>query len=79
MHLWRLIKEYLRRQKQGYILCKILWPGGGGNGAGEKNEKWGSGEKNEKEGKRGKEKEEKEKGERDFLLILCTLLLIIVY
>ena len=35
--------------------------------------------KNEKEGKRGKEKEEKEKGGRDFLLILCTLLLIIVY
>ena len=35
-------------------------------------------EKGEKE-KRGKEKEEKEKGERDFLLILCTLLLIIVY
>ena len=39
---------------------------GGGNGAGEKNEKWGSGEQNEKEGKRGKEKEEKEKGESDF-------------
>ena len=34
---------------QGYILCKILWPGGG---------EWCSGEQNEKEGKRGKEKEE---------------------
>ena len=56
----------------------------GGNGAGEKNEKWGSEEQNEKEGKRkkgkrGKEKEEKEKGESDFLLIYGTLLLIIVY
>ena len=58
--------------------------GGGEMVPGKKNEKWGSGEQNEKEGKRekgerGKEKEEKEKGERDFLLILCTLLLIIVY
>ena len=35
--------------------------------------------KMEKEGKRGKEKEEKEKGESDFLLIYCTLLLIIVH
>ena len=62
---------------------------GGGNGAGEKNEKWGSEEQNEKEGKmkkgkkkngeRGKEKVEKEKGERYFLLIYGTLLLIIVY
>ena len=45
--------------KQGYILCKILWPGGEGIGAGEKNEK---------EGKRGKEKEEKGKGESDFFV-----------
>ena len=46
--------------EQGYIFCKILWlVGGRGNGAGEKNEKWGS---EEKEEKRGKEKEEKEKG-----------------
>ena len=66
--------------EQGYIFCKILWlVGGRGNGAGEKNEKWGSEEQNEKEGKRGKEKEEKEKGESDFLLIYGTLLLIIVY
>ena len=51
---------------------------GGGNGAGEKNEKWGGEEQNEKEGKGGKEKEEKEKGESDFFLIYGTLLLIIV-
>ena len=36
---------------------------GGGNGAGEKNEKWGSEEQNEKEEKRGKEKEEKDVAE----------------
>ena len=55
---------------QGYILCKILWPWGVGNGAGEKNEKWGSEEQNEKEEKRGKEKEEKEKGESDFFVYI---------
>ena len=43
-----------------YISHNIM--GRGGNGAGEKNEKWGSEEQNEKEGKRGKKKEEKESG-----------------
>ena len=37
----------------------------------------GAGEQNEKEGKRGKEKEEKERGKVIFLVIYCTLLLII--
>ena len=51
-----------------YIVQNTMARGEGGNGAGEKNEKWGSEEQNEKEGKRGKEKEEKEKGESDFFV-----------
>ena len=47
----------------GYILCKILWPGGGGEMVPGKKMKRGSGEQNEKEGKRERKKG-KEKGER---------------
>ena len=60
---------------QGYILCKILWPGGGEwcRGKKMKNEavrnKMKKKEKGKKEkGERGKEKEEKEKGERYFFV-----------
>ena len=55
---------------QGYILCKILWPGGGGNGAGEKmkNEAVGNKMKKKEKGerKKGKGKRRKGKGESDF-------------
>ena len=62
--------QTLRRRRQGYIMCKILWPGGGEMVPGKKmkNEAVGNKMKRRKKGKgkRGKEKEEKEKGERDF-------------
>ena len=57
-----------------YIVQNTMAREEGGNGAGEKNEKWGSGEQNEKEGKREKEKGERKKKKRKrgsviFLLI----------
>ena len=61
-------EHYHVRLQTGVYIVQNTMARGGGNGAGEKNEKWGSGEQNEKEGKRGKEKEEKEKGERDFFV-----------
>ena len=50
--------QTLRRRRQGYILCKILWPGGGGNGAGEKmkNEAGGNKMKKKEKGERKKKK-----------------------
>ena len=65
---------------QGYILCKILWPGGGNGAGGKKMKNEAVGNKMKKEGERGKEKEEKEKGESDFFVNIwhtsvdhCTL------
>ena len=81
MNDWYLIRAHIEIVlsllfRQGYIFCKILWLGEGGNGAGEKYEKWGS---EEKKGKRGKEI--KEKGQSDFFINMahfCWLLYIYV-
>ena len=54
---------------------------GGGNGAGEKNEKWGIEEHNQKEGKKGKGKRRKRKGGESFFFVYIwhTPFLISVY
>ena len=65
-------------------MCKILWPGGGRNCAGEKNEAVRNKMKKKKKGERKKGKGKRRKGKGAdcrviFLLIYGTLLLINVY
>ena len=63
---------------QGYILCKILWPGEG-NGAGEKMKDEAVRNKMIKKEKVEGKKKKRKRGRVIFLLIYGTLLLIIVY
>ena len=55
-------------KEQGYILCKILWPGGG-NGAGEKMKNKAVRNKMKKKEKGERKKKKRKRGRVIFLLI----------